>query len=469
MLLDPWIKPALDYVPRWIEHQMRLTGQPGCALAVAQHGKVLLDLAFGHADLPQGLALTPRHRFRVASHSKTFTAAGVMKLREQGRLRLDDSAGSFVPGLHPQVAQATLGQLLSHTAGLVRDGTDAGQWFERRPFLDADELRADLAAAPTLAANTRFKYSNHGYGLAGLVIEAVTGERYVDWIAREIVAASGLQETQPDGPVPRGTPMARGHSALLPLERRVAVPGDNSTRALASATGFVSTAADLVRFFGSLAPEAKKSVLSAASRREMTRRQWRDPHSTLERWYGLGTLSGPLAGWEAVGHSGSFPGTITRTVCVPQHQLAVSVLTNAADGWSHVWLEGILHVLRAYSEGGAPSRRTAPWSGRWWNLWGAFDLLPMAGGKVLVANPAMPNPVMDASRVEVGPRGRAGAEGGTDPGRIVLANGFASHGEPARLVRDARGRARELWLGGSRLLPQGRVAQELEARYGRRR
>ena len=178
--MERWLAAALDYLPRWLDHQMRLTEQPGCAIAVAYRGKLVLEAAFGHADLTRGEALTPRHRFRVASHSKSFTAAGVLKLREQGRVRLDDPVGQFVDGLHPQVASATLAQLLSHSAGLVRDGADAGQWADRRPFLDAAGVRADLADGPVIDPNTRLKYSNHGYALAGLAIEAITGEPYAD-------------------------------------------------------------------------------------------------------------------------------------------------------------------------------------------------------------------------------------------------------------------------------------------------
>jgi D-alanyl-D-alanine carboxypeptidase len=457
--LEKWLKAAIDYIPRWIEHQMRLSEQPGCSLALVHRGKPVLEMAFGLADLGRGGALPPRHRFRVASHSKSFTAAGVLRLRESGRWRLDDPVGAFVAGLHPQIAQSTLSQLLSHTGGLVRDGADASQWAQRRPFLDEAQLRADLALAPTLAANTRFKYSNHGFGLLGLAIEAVTGEPYVDWIAREIVAAAGLEETSPDMPARPGSPLACGHSAKLPLGRRVVVPADMSTRALASATGFVSTASDLARFFASLSPTAKKSVLSAASRREMTRRQWRDPHATLERWYGLGTISQTLGSWENVGHSGSFPGTLSRTAAVPSKDLAVSVITNAADGLAGVWLDGILHILQTFEREGAPSRRSAAWTGRWWSLWGAFDLLPVAG-KVLVANPGLPNPMLDAMVIE--PKGG----GRSAEGRITLAAGFASHGEPARLEHDARGRATAFWLGGMKLLPQAALAKELEKKYG---
>src|SRR5436305_9729080 len=142
--MEPWLKPALDYVPRWLEFQMQASQQPGCMMAIAYRGNVVLERAFGHANLDTGEPLTPRHRFRVASHSKSFTAAGIMKLRERGKLKLDDAAGQFVEGLHPEVARATVAQLLSHSAGLTRDGSDAGFFGDRRPFPSARELLADL-------------------------------------------------------------------------------------------------------------------------------------------------------------------------------------------------------------------------------------------------------------------------------------------------------------------------------------
>jgi CubicO group peptidase (beta-lactamase class C family) len=455
--MDRWLKAALDYIPRWIDFQMRQSEQPGCAIAIAHRGRLVLEQAFGHADLSRKVTLTPRHCFRVASHSKSFTAAGILKLREQGRLRLDDGAGQHVAGLHRGVARVTLAQLLSHSAGIIRDGTDAGQWTDRRPFLSAAELRADLARSLIIEPNTRFKYSNHGYGLLGLVIEALTGQPYTTWISREIAEAAGLEETWPDMPLPRGIPMARGHSARLPLGRRVLIPGDNPTRGLAAATGFVSTAADLVRFFSQLSPSAKRSVLSAASRREMVRRQWLVPHAAVERGYGLGIISGKIGDWEYFGHAGGFQGFITRTNVLPLHDLTLAVLTNAADGLAHPWLEGIAHILRCFAKRGAPPRRLSAWSGRWWSLWGAVDLVP-AGDRVLVADPEIGDPFAEASEIEVQ---------GRDRGRIALANGFASHGEEARLLRNKKGAVVAVQLAGSRLLPEGRAAGELEARYGR--
>lgn len=269
------------------------------------------------ANLASGEALTPRHRFRVGSHSKSFTAAGILKLREQGKLKLDDPAGQFVDGLNVAVARATIAQLLSHSAGLIRDGSDAGQFLDRRPFFSACELRADLEAPPAIEPNTRFKYSNHGYGLLGLIIEAVTDEPYRTWIKREIVDAAGLEETTPDMPLPRGVPFASGHTGRVLLGRRLIIRGDFETHAIGPAGGFVSTAADLVRYFAQLSPNARKSVLSVASRREMARRQWRNPHSSIEQYYGLGTIGGSLNGWDWFGHSGGLQGYISRTCVLP--------------------------------------------------------------------------------------------------------------------------------------------------------
>ena len=457
--MEPWLANAIGYLRSWIELQMQNSQQPGCIVAVAHRGKVIAEFAFGQANLKTGEKLTPRHRFRIASHSKSFTAAGIMKLREQRKLRLDDPVGQYVKGLHPQVAQTTIAQLLSHSAGLTRDGADAGQFADRKPYLSANELMAELQLPPAIAPNTRFKYSNHGFGLLGLVIEAITREPYREWIKREIVKAAGLRETEPDMPLPKAAAFARGHTLGLPAGRRLVVPGDNPTNAMASATGFVSTAADVARFFAQLAPNAKRSMLSAASRREMTRKQWRNPHSTIEGYYGLGIMSGTLAGWDWFGHGGAFQGYISRTCVIPACELSLTILTNTADGQAGFWLDGAMHILRAFAKHGPPARRVRDWTGRWWGTFGAVDLVP-AGNLVLAANPLLLNPFMDATEIEVT---------GRDTGWISQAAGFQSHGQAARRVRNKGGAVIEIWLGGGQLKRANALAAELERRYAPRR
>ena len=156
-----------------------------------------------------------------------------------------------------------MAQLLSHSAGLTRDGEDTGQWQDRRPFLNEDELRAALAEPPVLDANTRFKYSNHGYGLLGLIIEAASGEDYASFVTRAIVKPAGLEETTPDMPLPQGAILARGHSGKLPLGRRVVIPGENSTQSARRGDGL---RLDGARPRALLRPIARRTPRRACSR-----------------------------------------------------------------------------------------------------------------------------------------------------------------------------------------------------------
>ncbi len=454
--MDRWLTAALDYIPRWLEFQMRQSEQPGCIIAVVHRDRIVLERAYGFADLVKGEKLTSRHRFRIASHSKSFTAAGIMKLREQGRVRLDDAVGRHVKGLHRQVAATTIGQVLSHSAGITRDGDDAGYYADRRPYPSIAELTEDLKRPLVIDPNTRLKYSNQGFGLLGLVIGAITGEPYRGWIKREVVDAAGLTETEPDMPIARNVPFARGHSPKLHLGHRLVIPGDYSLNALAPAGGYVSTASDVARYFAQLAPGARHSVLSVASRREMTRRHWRNPHSNVEGYYGLGIISGVLDGWDWFGHSGGLQGYMSRTVVLPRHELAITVLANATDGWAGYWLDGVMQVLRAFATRGPPGRRVRDWSGRWWSVWGALDLVAM-GDAVLTANPYIGNPFLGASELKVT---------GRDKALISVANGYDSYGETVRRVRNKSGAVTELWWAASKLQPEARVAAEMRRRYG---
>ncbi len=449
--MTDYVTAALDYVDRWLGMQLRASQRPGCVIAVVKDGGLVLERAYGLADLESGEPLTPRHRMRVASHSKSITAAGILKLREAGKVRLDDPVGDYVEGLDRDIARATLGQILSHSAGLARDGVDSGQFNGFRPFLTTEELLAELRSPPAIEANTRFKYSNHGYGLLGLVIEAITGQPYARWIQDTVIDAAGLVETDIDGLSKAALPMARGYSGRLLLGERVPFPAGYTTHAIAPAGGLVSTAKELALFFAQLAPEHPSSLLSRASRREMTRSHWQDGTSDQESCYGLGTMVGRVQGWQSFGHAGTIQGFTSRTYVVPAEKLAVAVITNASDGWATLWADRALHILRHFQEKGGPSQSTEGWSGRWWSTWGAVDLVA-TGERVYAVNPALSAPFSGATEIEVT---------GPDRGRIATCDGYGSYGEPIRRVRDAAGEVAEIWFAGSRLLPERAAARHL--------
>lgn len=188
----------------------------------------------------------------------------------------------------------------------------------------------------------------------------------------------------------------------------------------------------------------------------MTRRHWRNPRSNVEGYYGLGIISGNLGGWDWFGHSGGLHGYASRTCVLPRQELTIAVLTNATDGWAGYWLDGVMHILRAFATRGAPARRVRDWAGRWWGIWGALDLVPM-GEIVLAANPHIDNPFLDATELKVT---------GRDKALIALTGGYGSQGETVRRVRGASGIVTELWFAASKLQPEARVAAEMRRRYG---
>jgi hypothetical protein len=95
------------------------------------------------------------------------------------------------------------------------------------------------------------------------------------------------------------------------------------------------------------------------------------------------------------------------------------------------------------------------WAGRWWTLWGAADLVP-AGDLVLIANPYIGKPFVDATEIGITDR---------DEGRITLANGYSSHGEQVRRTRDANDVVAEVWLAATRFVPEAQAVAETESRY----
>ncbi len=214
---------------------------------------------------------------------------------------------------------------------------------------------------------------------------------------------------------------------------------------------------DLVRFFRQLDPAARKSLLSVASRRELTRRQWRVPDSSLEQHYGLGTVHRDNGDWAAFGHSGGFQGFITHTAVIPAHGLTFSILTNAIDGAPAVLFDGCVHILRAFAKHGPPSRAVADWRGRWWSSWGTTDLVPM-GKTVLCAAPALANPFADASELS------------------VARKGCRHHYQGERLRElwrrrpagaQQQGKVTEVRVAATRLRSERAMAREMQTRYGK--
>ncbi|HEV2914218.1 MAG TPA: serine hydrolase domain-containing protein [Pyrinomonadaceae bacterium] len=163
----------------------------GASVAVLRNGKVVLTKGYGLANIERSIPAVPETRYQIASTTKPFTATAILMLVETGRVSLDEKAAKYLPKLPAQYGEVTIRQLLTQTSGVNRD-LRTGNTDD----FTAEEFWKRLATAPaSFKPGERWEYSNTGYILLGMVIEAVTKKAYGDFLSERIFKPLGMKDT----------------------------------------------------------------------------------------------------------------------------------------------------------------------------------------------------------------------------------------------------------------------------------
>ena len=327
----PEVQAQIDLFSAWLEGQLEIRGLPGVVVGVVAGDDLVWAEGFGFADVDAGRPMETDTRFRMASHSKLFTATAIMQLREQGKVRLDDPVTDYLPwfgfeGAAPDDPPITIEHLLTHSSGLPREATSHWTDFE---FPTADEVRALMPdrRAP-FSPEVRWKYSNLAYTIAGMVVEEVSGMSWADYLQQNIFAPLGMTSSSVDVQDPH---LATGYGIRMPDGSRIVHPFVDS-RGMAAATGLTSTVEDMARFVSAqfrTGPRGDDRILSTASLREMHRVRMLE--TTWTRGQGIGFSVRRVDGILYVGHGGGYPGYTTNTTIQLDSEVGVIVLTNTND------------------------------------------------------------------------------------------------------------------------------------------
>ena len=153
------------------------------AVLVARGDRILLDKAYGYANVEWKIPATTNTRFLIASLSKQFAAAAILMLEEQGKLRTDDPVGKYIPGTPESWKPITLHNLLTHTSGIPNTDTSERVRTAVAEPVTPDQIIADAEQRPLdFAPDSRFAYSNTNYTLLARIVENVSGASYADFL-----------------------------------------------------------------------------------------------------------------------------------------------------------------------------------------------------------------------------------------------------------------------------------------------
>lgn len=285
------------------------------AVLVVREGEPVVMEGFGYAN-DRLDPIGPETLFDVGSVSKTFTAMAIMRLVEMGKVSLDDTVSRFFEGVTGPGAGVTIRQILSHTAGV-----DDERGLQVLTFADRDQAVQRALASVSGEMPGAARYSNAGYVVAAAVVEKASGERFEDFVVREVFRPLGMTRTGfIDG---SGADLSRGaaREVMTPSGRvrRLTLADDGWGWGLRGAGGVVTCMADLAAFEKALRGGVMRDALQEMSR------------DVVPGW-GLGLMtSSSERGTRMMGHDGGTRGFSARWMRYPDEGVMIAVLTGERD------------------------------------------------------------------------------------------------------------------------------------------
>jgi CubicO group peptidase (beta-lactamase class C family) len=310
---------------------------PSLVAGVVRDGSLAWSSGRGQVD---GAEPDSDVQYRIGSITKTVTTVAVLRLRDEGLLRLDDPLERHVPGT--PFGNRTIGQLLAHNAGLRAESP--GLWWERVPGLTWPDLAAQFTAESEVphGAGRRFHYSNLGFGTLGEVVARLRGRPWADVVREEVLLPLGMNRTtpRPEGRAAKGWAVHPWADVLLPEP-------EHDGGAMAAAGQLWATLTDLGRFAAFLLGDTS-DVLAPASLEEMREPAGVDASNGDWSAYGLGLQVIRHDGVTLYGHGGSMPGFLAGVMVDPQQHTGALALANATTGMDGELVDRILATVREH-------------------------------------------------------------------------------------------------------------------------
>ncbi len=300
---------------------LKTTGVPSASVAVVKGGKVAYVKAYGMARLDPAMAAEPGMRYSIGSVSKQFTAAVILLLAQDGKLKLDDPVGKYLPGL-TRANEVTIRQVLSMTSGYQDFWPEDYVMTSMMKSTNPQQILDVWAKKPLdFEPGTEWQYSNTNYVVAGRIAEIAGGKPLIDQLQERIfwpLKMTGVFNSDASR-LPANDPTGYYQHALGPLR-----PSPKEGQGWMFAAGELAMpASDLALWNISM---MNRTLLAPASYDAMfTEVKLKDGKGT---GYGLGVEVGVRNGHRFIEHSGEVSGFVSENIVFPDDKAAVTVLTN---------------------------------------------------------------------------------------------------------------------------------------------
>ena len=294
---------------------------PLAGLAVGIHFRdELYEQGYGLADLESGEPVKATTAFKIASLTKSFTAAAILRLVEEGRLSLDDPITRFIPGTPAYAEEILVRHLLDHTSGLPEWSVDTAQEALPEAFSTAEAIDYYFRSTAQLEfqPGKSWSYNNVGYFLLGAIIENVTGMSYDDYLRAAFFEPLEMHFTYDCADTREGLPSGY-HSRATGLE----TVRPSNLRFLGAAGALCSNVGDLLKWLEAL---SSRKVISPEAWEQMVTSTQLPSGETTD--YGLGFVVQQADQGTVILHEGATAGFNSYFAYYPEHDLYLVLLTN---------------------------------------------------------------------------------------------------------------------------------------------
>jgi CubicO group peptidase (beta-lactamase class C family) len=294
----------------------------GGAVLLASDGKPLVAKGYGFANIEWQIPAAPNTKFRIGSITKQFTSMLVMQLRQQSKIKIEDSVCVYVTPCPDAWKPVTIHHLLTHTSG-IPTYTSLADWRKVNMVPKTiDEMIGFFRDLPLQwVPGEKFAYNNSGYFLLGVVIEKATGKKYEQALQEMILGPLGMKDTGYDWP---GTIIPRRASGYQGKGPAVSNAAALDMQQPYSAGSLYSTVEDLLTWDQALYTE---KLLPEAAKQMM----WTPFKNNYAYGWGIAEPSAATFGHKRIVHSGGINGFSSVIIRVPDTNVTAIVLANNAS------------------------------------------------------------------------------------------------------------------------------------------